>query len=97
MAFQCQNCEAVLRESEMVPLEDVKDLLERVAPGEVMPSGECKKCGALAHKVPDRDVMKDYQFTITATIVKTAVFRDDARDKLKEELDDICLDHTIED
>ena len=44
MISTCQNCE---RETES-PLP-LKDVLQRVAPGELMPSGECPDCGAVCH------------------------------------------------
>jgi hypothetical protein len=51
--FECQNCGAVWPEHELL---EVKDVLERVAPGEPMPAGECPKCGAVCHPhVLDQD------------------------------------------
>lgn len=46
--FQCQNC------SEQYHLDDlnpIQDIFERVAPGEIMPGGECPDpdCGAVCH------------------------------------------------
>ena len=29
--------------------EEIRDVMERVAPGEIMPVGECPDCGALVH------------------------------------------------
>lgn len=40
----CQNCGAERREDQLLP---IKDVFERVAAGEPMPSGECPECGAL--------------------------------------------------
>src|SRR5215475_4876883 len=42
---KCNNCEW-----EGIPetgLSEVPDLLERIEPGEIVPSGECPECGAL--------------------------------------------------
>ena len=44
---QCQNCNAILLERMLV--NPIPDLLERVAPGEPMPSGVCHSCGAVCH------------------------------------------------
>lgn len=47
---ECQNC------GKRWPLEKLKEilhLLERVAPGEIMPSGECPECGAVCHPVKE--------------------------------------------
>lgn len=46
--FSCQNCRAVFSEDQMLPLPE-KGVLERVAPGEPMPYGECPRCQAVAH------------------------------------------------
>jgi hypothetical protein len=40
----CQNCDWEGPDEELKP---VKDLFQRVDPGEPMPSGECPKCGCL--------------------------------------------------
>ena len=42
----CQCCDWTGR---LDDLGEIKRLHERVAPGEVMPAGECPECGALAH------------------------------------------------
>ena len=51
--FVCQNCGKVLGRSALIPFEQIKDLHERVGPGEVVPFGECPDCGALCHPVSD--------------------------------------------
>ena len=45
--FECQNCGDLWTEKE---LNEVQDVLQRVAPGEKMPYGECPDCGAVCHK-----------------------------------------------
>lgn len=45
---KCQNCEWTGSRDELCA---IKDIGERVAPGEPMPAGECPDCGALAHEV----------------------------------------------
>lgn len=45
---QCNNCGQYFDEHELHP---IRDLMQRVSPGEMMPSGECPNhdCGALCH------------------------------------------------
>lgn len=43
---QCQNCKAAWLIERLNP---IKDIHQRVAPGEIMPAGECPRCGALCH------------------------------------------------
>jgi hypothetical protein len=45
---ECQNCQTMWDKSVLNP---IKDIGQRVAPGEPMPSGECPDCGALCHPV----------------------------------------------
>ena len=47
---RCQDCRRILKKNDLIPVEQVKNLHQRVAPGEPMPVGECKHCGALAHE-----------------------------------------------
>jgi hypothetical protein len=49
MKHECQDCGKKWDEAQ---LREVKHLLERVAPGEPMPSGECPECGAVCHPEP---------------------------------------------
>ena len=44
----CQNCDDNVFEQE---LNAIKNLHQRVMPGEPMPSGECPNCGMLCHPV----------------------------------------------
>ncbi len=47
---QCQNCEAIWPESNLL---DIEDLHERVSPGEPMPSGECPLCRSLCQRLEE--------------------------------------------
>ena len=48
----CQNCSWRGRLDQLgCQFEDIPDLKERIAPGEIVPAGECPQCGALAHLV----------------------------------------------
>lgn len=49
---QCANCGREWPDDELDP---IKDLLQRVAPGECFPSGECPDCGCLCHPSDDRE------------------------------------------
>jgi len=45
---KCQNCDGIYTADE---LKDIKDLEQRISPGEIVPSGECPDCGALCHPI----------------------------------------------
>lgn len=47
--YRCGNCEFFTTDREDLILYP-KDIFQRVAPGEVMPEGECPTCGALVHE-----------------------------------------------
>jgi hypothetical protein len=42
----CQNCEKMHSDE---TLEEIENFHERVAPGEIVPSGQCPDCGAVCH------------------------------------------------
>ena len=48
----CGGCDWRGTESD-VSDHGIRDIFERVAPGETMPFGECPECGSLAHPVGD--------------------------------------------
>ena len=54
---QCQNCGKVNKKFK--PLEEVKNLLLRIAPGEIVPAGECLECGALVHQIETPITVQD--------------------------------------
>lgn len=45
-ASRCSNCKRLFHTAELKKIKNVED---RVAAGEPMPSGDCPKCGALCH------------------------------------------------
>jgi hypothetical protein len=52
----CQNCDWRGPDEQLGrQLADTPDLLERVDPGEPMPTGECPLCGALCQPVEDEE------------------------------------------
>lgn len=58
---ECANCGKLWDDSDLH--EITHGIWERVAPGELMPSGECPECGALCHPVenaltPLRDALE---------------------------------------
>ena len=46
MNFTCDNCGHTWADDQLKP---IKNLHQRVSPGETMPAGECPECGALCH------------------------------------------------
>lgn len=49
---RCDCCEWTGTEAQIdVLLADVPDLNQRIAPGEVVPIGECPECHALVHQI----------------------------------------------
>ena len=48
MKVQCQNCDWRGPNDECEPIHDI---FERVGVGELMPAGECPRCGALCHPI----------------------------------------------
>jgi hypothetical protein len=45
---ECQNCCEIRPESE---LDEIDNLLARLAPGDIVPVGQCPDCGALCQPV----------------------------------------------
>lgn len=46
MKYYCWNCNEY---TDKQPPQHIDDVLDRVEPGEVFPSGQCLKCGALVY------------------------------------------------
>lgn len=44
---KCDDCGAVVTDAKLKT--EIKDFAQRVDPGGVVPSGECRKCGALVY------------------------------------------------
>jgi len=47
-AYQCDNCELLFTDTD--ELREIEDFMQRVAPGETVPFGECPACGCLVHE-----------------------------------------------
>ena len=51
---QCENCSLRFNSlDDIIRVWDMNDFFERVNPGETMPYGECPKCGAVVHAIPE--------------------------------------------
>ena len=48
---ECSGCGKTWPEEQIK--EDIEDFEQRVAPGEIVPSGECPECGSLCHPVDE--------------------------------------------
>jgi DNA-directed RNA polymerase subunit RPC12/RpoP len=46
---RCEDCDERFTEDQLVPADDLAD---RVAPGEIVPAGQCPTCGSLCHLDP---------------------------------------------
>lgn len=57
----CQDCNWRGPDTE---LREIKDLYQRVDPGEPMPSGECPECGALCQPTDDDGTTKRVRVTV---------------------------------
>jgi hypothetical protein len=52
---QCGDCGKVWK---LEDLNEASDLLERLEPGDIFPSGECPQCGALCVPIPSIEEMR---------------------------------------
>lgn len=50
---ECDNCQDLAEDDAIVPLHEVPDLFLRIEPGQTVPAGECRKCGALTYVVKE--------------------------------------------
>lgn len=60
--IRCGNCDGRFLVHQVVPLQEVKDLADRLDPGSVVPVGECRTCGALCYfenKIPFREILAE--------------------------------------
>lgn len=83
---RCQNCDWTGPDSDLLWAE-IKDLGERVAPGEPMPSGECPVCGCLCQPVEEtEDYAVAIEINVTAPSTERAIelALDDLRDPTLE-------------
>jgi hypothetical protein len=63
----CSKCGAWLTDEQIVSLEYVDDLFERVLPGDIFPTGECPGCGGLT--IPARVVRRDDAISYLANTI----------------------------
>lgn len=70
MKYHCQNCGPQEADS----LNRIHDIRNRLHPGDIVPSGECPKCGSLAYDESlnadaDRMLRADDMYTALQTII----------------------------
>lgn len=79
---RCQNCDWVGSDELLNrKLEDIPHLLERVSPGEPLPSGECPECGALCQPTGNSPT-----WVVRIPVMVTA---DDEEEAKRHALDDL--------
>ena len=72
MKIECDNCGKVSEESELShAFPNIPDLVERIAPGEPVPFGECPECGALMHAIEET-----FMCLVCSAFVKVDELRD---------------------
>lgn len=54
---KCQDCQETFNDGDLAPIDDI---YERVSPGEIMPSGECPKCGALCQPIDSTEGLNKF-------------------------------------
>jgi len=88
---QCANCDWQGFDTDCYP---VKDVLERVAPGEIMPAGECPECGAVCHpSKPEFPQLLPVFFKFEATVVSEGcIWTDDLGARSMSEAEAVTID-----
>jgi hypothetical protein len=76
---KCANCGN--ETADIIPLDEVRGLSERLTPGDDVPAGECFKCGALCYALGTDNLEK-------ILVVSTAHLGSDDCDKLQAYLAD---------
>lgn len=90
---RCQNCDWQGPDEQLGrQIEDTPDLLERVAPGEPMPTGECPECRALCQPFEEDD--EETEYTVALEIMVTATGVGHAVDLALEDLRDPEMEWT---
>jgi hypothetical protein len=57
----CNDCEHICTDDDLkVEFPDIPHLLDRIAPGEPVPYGECPQCGALIHKITPKPGLRGW-------------------------------------
>lgn len=73
---ECANCSNRANENRINPI--ITDLHSRVEPGDIMPAGECLKCGAVVYLLPiykkKKPGARDYLLVALADIVGLATY-----------------------
>jgi DNA-directed RNA polymerase subunit RPC12/RpoP len=58
MRYKCADCQSILVESEIEPV--VGNLAQRILPGDTVPAGECRRCGAVVHPYGPQEEFVDH-------------------------------------
>lgn len=86
--WKCCNCNMTLTRESQVRFE-IQDIHERVAPGEPMPAGECRECGALVHEEIIEQPIKTYTFSVEGVVIRQGFNREAVREKLQADLEEV--------
>ena len=82
--LKCGDCDWVGRKNDVRPIEKAPHLFERVAPGEIMPQGECPECGAFCHaSMTDDQIIRSYKIKCAYEKIHAAL--DNQPDTLDDE------------
>ncbi|QOX80799.1 hypothetical protein FY034_17395 (plasmid) [Trichlorobacter lovleyi] len=74
---KCANCETIISDAD---LKEVRDIFQRVLPGETMPSGECPSCGSLCFE--EEQKAKQVTIHVWQTVPDNQLDTDDQQDKI---------------
>ena len=79
---QCDNCGHVCTADE---LNEIEDLEQRIGAGNVIPAGDCPKCGCLSFMLPDPWANDRIQFArLLAELCATYTFTPEVMCELRE-------------
>jgi len=88
---QCDNCGHEFSERELQELgklfPEIPDLLQRIEPGGIVPSGECPNCKSLCYPMDNRFVPKAFE-TALSDIVREYDELDEMSADLRQLLED---------
>ena len=105
LVIECQGCDKVWRttksvheftlEDQVIPLESVPDLLQRIAPGDVVPFGECRECGALCHKLDVKEAAEAQAKLLAPHLIPKLLedLDDEIEEKIQTHFDNMDLDY----
>lgn len=87
MNCKCNNCDWEGDSSLMSGIAGIQGLFERISPGEIVPAGECPKCGCLTHPVVESPEKQKFPSHISFHVVAGILVADrDLFEKLHSEI-----------